>query len=76
LDTAGVTAINTMIALDAVHDIEDVAAYFVGTIYELAMRQGMTPRSVADKAFTALLTDEAWRMTLEPALREVLGRTE
>jgi hypothetical protein len=69
----GEQAVDTMAALGSVIDDADIAAHLVGTIYELAMRLGVSPRSIADNAFTSIASDEKWTV-LEPALREALGR--
>lgn len=70
----GSVAVRTMEALESVDEDADVAAHLIGTIYELALRLGVPPRTIADNAFSALSSDTQWERQLEPALREALGR--
>jgi hypothetical protein len=71
---SGSVALRTMQALETVDDAAEVAAMLVGTIYELAYRLDVSPRSIADNAFCSLQADESWHETVMPALRTALGR--
>lgn len=73
-DSATDVVLRTMEALETVEDVPPLMAHLVGTIYELAMRLDVQPRTIADNAFTCVSSNEKWETQTLPLLREQLGR--
>lgn len=51
-----------------------VSARLFAALYELSIRSGKTPRTIADDLFKGAPHDVKWRETTEPFLRSELGR--